>query len=59
MGPLNDEKKIKIDEKNNKNWKNWKFFENVYYHNFMTIRYQLTASGSINHSILNYKRMTF
>ena len=32
MGPLNDEKKLKIDEKNDKNWKNWKIFENLYYH---------------------------
>ena len=26
-GPLNDEKKLQIDEKNNKNWKVWKILK--------------------------------
>ena len=33
-----------------------KYFK-MFIFNFKTIRYKLTASGSINHSILNYKPM--
>ena len=31
MGPLIDENKLQLDEKNNKNWKAWKILENVYH----------------------------
>ena len=31
MGPLNDENKLQVEEKNNKNWV-WKHFENVLYY---------------------------
>ena len=41
MGPLNDEIKLQVDEKNNENRK---VFENVTIINFKTIRYKLTAS---------------
>ena len=29
MGPLNDDNKLQVDEKNNNNWKVWKIVENV------------------------------
>ena len=57
MGALNDEKKLQVDEKNNKNWKVWKIFENVIIIKFTFICYKVTASGNIVHSILNYKCM--
>ena len=39
-----------------KSWKNIsKYFK--FKKNFKIIRYKLTASGNINHSVLNYKPM--
>ena len=55
MGPLNDENKLEVDEKNNKNWKVWKILRMYNIVNFTTFRYELTTSGNIIHSILNYK----
>ena len=53
MGPLNDENKLPVDEKN-KNRKNRKFFENL---NFMTVSYKWTPSGKLFLSLLNQKFM--
>ena len=57
MGPLNDEKKLQIDEKNNKNQKkiekSLKIFKTCNVINFRTNRYKLTTSVKIIHSILN------
>ena len=50
MGPLNDEIKINVDEKNNKNWKIKKsstFLKMYCIINFQTLRNQLTALGII------------
>ena len=41
-------------EKNKKSWKILKIYNII---NFETIRYKLTASGNLIHSILNYKLM--
>ena len=53
MGPLIDENKLQFDERNKKTEKYFKIF----IINITTIRYKLTASCDINHSILNYKPM--
>ena len=57
MGPLNDENKIQVDEKNNKNWKVWKILKMYNIKNFKTIGYKLTALGNITPLIVNYKFM--
>ena len=55
-GPLNDENKLQVDEKNNKNWKVRKKLK-MYIISSKTIRYKLSALGNIIHSIFNYKLM--
>ena len=55
MGPLNDENKLQVDEKNNKNEKFEKSLKMYNIINFQTIRYRLTALCKIIHLIVNYK----
>ena len=43
MGPLKDENKLQVDEKNNKNWKFKKSLKMYDITNFKTIRYKMTA----------------
>ena len=58
MGPLDDENKLQVGEKNNKNSKKFEKISKKYnIKNFMTIRYKLTASSNTIHSMFNYKLM--
>ena len=60
MGPLNDEKNYKLTKrttKNEKKMKNPKKPKMYNIINFKPIRYKVTASCNIIHSILNYKVM--
>ena len=56
MGPLNDENKLKVDEKN-KTEKLKNSLKIYIIINFKAIRCKLSASGSIIQSIFNYKLM--
>ena len=56
MGPLNDENKLKLTKirKTEKIEKSLKIYNVI---NFNAIRYKLTASGNVVHSIISYKLM--
>ena len=52
MGPLNEETKLQVDDKNNKNRKILKILKMYKIKIFKTIGYNLTALGNIIQSIL-------